>query len=147
MEEASKSRPTRIGLDTNIFIYYFGKSSEFGQAAKRVFDNLTNSKTSAVTSVISLFELLSHRELTIGDAREIEEKFFEIPNLEIVDVSRSISTAAADIRRKYGFRLADAIQLATSVEVNVPTFITNDEGLKKFKELKVMLLTAERQGS
>lgn len=62
--------------------------------------------------------------------------------LAVVEVNEEIADKTALIRRKYGFRTPDAIQLATAVQTRAKVFITNDERLKKLKELKVILLSA-----
>ena len=129
-----------VGLDTNIFIYYFEQNSEFGQSTKKIFDLLSTNSLNTVTSVISLMEILSPDFLSKVAARETEKKFFDIPNLKVLNVDRTITVEAARIRREYGFRLPDSIQLATALFGKANALITNDERLKKFKELKVINL-------
>lgn len=57
-----------------------------------------------------------------------------------VEVDRDVAREAAAIRRKYGFRLLDAVQLATAKLNKAQIFVSNDKGLQKFKELKVIAL-------
>jgi predicted nucleic acid-binding protein len=67
---------------------------------------------------------------------------FLIPNLTILEVNRAIVKTASEIRRTYGFRLADAVQLATAVHEKADVFITNDQRLKHFKPLRVIPLSS-----
>lgn len=129
-----------VGIDSNIFIYYFEENPQFAKASKKIFDGLSVEIIRGVTSVLTLAEVLSKKGLPDNIARNLEESFFEIPNLSILEVNRSIAKDAAKIRRKYGFRIPDAIQLATAVTAHTQVFITNDARLKKFKEIKVILL-------
>lgn len=129
-----------VGLDTNIFIYYFEGNPDFGEKTKKVFNYMANNDLAAVTSIIALIEILSAKFLSKKTASEMENKFINIPNLAISEVNRSISIEAARIRREYGFRTPDAIQLATALSAKTKAFITNDKLLKPFKELKVLLL-------
>ena len=129
-----------VGLDTNIFIYYFEQNSEFGQSAKKIFDLLSTNSLNTVTSVISLMEILSPDFISKVAARETEKKFFDIPNLKVLDVDRIITVEAARIKREYGFRLPDSIQLATAISGKAQAFITNDHRLKSFKQLKIISL-------
>ena len=129
-----------IGLDTNLFIYYFEGHSRFGPFTKEVFNALAANDIRAVTSILSITETLSKKSLPDKVAYEIQKSLFEIPNLKIVDVDRIIAAEAARVRRKYGFRLPDSIQLATALSAKAKAFITNDDRLKKFKELKIILL-------
>jgi len=129
-----------VALDSNIFIYYFEENPEFGKAAKKIFDALSSNTLSATTSTVSLIELLAKNDLPENIARQLEEDFFSIPNLSVSEVNREIAATAARIRRKYGFRLPDAIQLACGKLNKAHAFISNDEGLKRFNELKVILI-------
>lgn len=131
-----------IGLDTNIFIYYFQKDKEFGLAVRSLFGVLAKKEARAVTSVITLTELLS---ITATD-REVDAlkaHFLETPSLIIEDINQTIGTDAARIRRTYGFRTPDAIQLATSLFYKVDVFVTNDKRLKAFKEITIIFLSKD----
>ncbi len=128
-----------LGLDTNIFIYYFQENEEFGLQVKSLFKLLAEKKTKAVTSIITLTELLS---LSAAD-RDIETltaHFLETPNLLLGDVNQTIGIDAARIRRIYRYRIPDAIQLATALFYKADLFISNDQRLKSFKELPIILL-------
>jgi len=128
-----------IGLDTNIFIYHFQNNPQFGQKAQKIFSQLTTNKTKAITSVITLTELLSLKrsdEIIL----ELKNLMLELPNMEIKDISRDIAIEAARIRRTYGYRLPDSIQVATALAGKADMFITNDVKLQSFKEIKIVLL-------
>ena len=127
-------------LDTNVFIYYFENDASFGIKAKLIFDRLTKNQLKAVTNITSLAELLSSSKLSNEAVKETKKLFLSIPNLEIYQVGEDIALESAKIRREYGFRLLDAIQLATALNSKAQAFITNDGGLKKFEEIKVILL-------
>lgn len=128
-----------IGLDSNIFSYHFHKHPIFGPLAKEIFDALSINKLRAVTSIITLTEILSVK--VVGSrVKQLEIQFSETPNLTTLDVNHEIASEAAKIRREYGLRLPDAIQLATAVVTNQQAFISNDDKLKRVKEIKVIIL-------
>lgn len=130
----------RVALDSNLFIYYFEDNPEFAPTIKKIFDKIINGSISAITSVISITETLSYPspEKVIDG---ITETFLNFPNIIIMDIDQQIAFEAASIRRKYSFRLPDSIQLATAKLNKAQVFISNDQRLKQFKELKVILLT------
>ena len=64
----------------------------------------------------------------------------QTPNLEIISVDEAISELSAIIKYKYAIALPDAIQVATGVASGQEAFITNDRGLQKIKEIKVVIL-------
>mgnify|MGYP001595558059 CR=1 FL=1 len=129
-----------VALDTNIFIYYFESNEIFGQKAKSIFDQLTDNKLTAVVNITALAELLSSSKLSKKAVKETKKLFLSIPNLEIYQVDETIATEGAEIRREYGFRLFDSIQLATARLAKAQAFITNDGKLRKFKDLKIILI-------
>lgn len=130
----------QIYLDTSIFIYYFEKHPEFGPLSKPIFEKLFKNKIEASTNIITLTEVLSAPYLEDKDAQKISTIFYSLPNLTVYEVNREIALKAATLRRKYHLKLGDAIQLATAIISKAKEFITNDIGLKKFNEVKVILL-------
>ncbi len=129
-----------IALDTNIFIYFFENDVNFGDKARLIFEKLAENKLKAVTSITSLAELLASPKLDERAAKATKKLFLSVPNLEVYSMDEAIAIKSAEIRRKYNFRLLDAIQLATSKSSKAEAFITNDHRLKKFKEEPVVLL-------
>lgn len=129
-----------IGIDTNIFIYYFQQNEDYGLLTKSIFQILANKKTTGVTSVITLIELLS-LPANEQDIEVLKNHFLETPNLTIQEINQTIGIESARIRRKYGFRTPDAIQLAASLYRKVDVFLTNDQRLKIFKEIPITILS------
>lgn len=128
-----------IGLDTNIFIYYFQQHPQFGSSAKKIFVSLVEDELKAVTSIITLIELLSLR-IPEKDVDKLKLLYLETPNLKTMSINQDIGIEAARIRRTYGYRIPDAMQLATSLYAKADKFITNDQKLKNFPELRVDLI-------
>lgn len=129
-----------VGLDTNIFVYYLDKDSPLYPQAVKIFKTIAEKKINAVTSIITLAELLSFRASQPMLDR-LENELFLIPQLAVIEVARDIAKEAGRIRREYGIRLPDAIQLATALYSEAQVFVTNDDNLEKFKEISVILLT------
>lgn len=93
-----------------------------------------------VTSILTLTELLSFKapERMI---KILEDEFSSIPNLSLREVNQEVAQEAARIRRKYGLKIVDSIQVATALIGRAQAFITNDDHLKSFKELKILSLS------
>ena len=70
----------------------------------------------------------------------MDRQLLDIPNLEFISIDHRLALEASRIRRKYGFRLPDSIYLATAIFGKADAFVTNEEKLKKFKDLKIILL-------
>ncbi len=127
-------------LDTNIFIYYFEDNLLFAEKSEAIFDALAQGRLRAATSIITLSEILSASRFDKTAVKETRKQFLQVPNLEIYSVDEAIALKSAEIRRKYGFKLFDSIQLATALVSKAKVFITNDDRLKSFKEIKVVNL-------
>lgn len=129
-----------LALDSNIFIYHFESNPAFISYTSRIFTSLIKTSSYGITSIISLIETLSYP--SPGNVLEaIEEGFRTVPNLTVVEINHEIAVEAARIRRSYGIRLPDAIQLATALHGKADIFITNDVRLQNFKDIKIVLLT------
>lgn len=136
----SLSRFKLFALDTNIFAYYLDRQSSFYAKAEELLRFIDDNRLRMVTSIITLTELLSlnaEREIL----EKLENEFYSAPNLSVIDVNRVIAREAAEVRREYGFKLPDAVQLAAALSVKAKVFITNDQRLKAFKKLKVISLS------
>ena len=93
--------------------------------------------------MITLTEVLP-RPVQIG-REELARKFAEFlrkgRNLNLVQISAGIAEKAGWLRGKYRvLRAMDAIQLSTAIEVRVDAFLTNDNKLRRVKEVKVLVL-------
>lgn len=130
-------KPEIVAIDTNIFTYYFDSNSIFYHQAEKILKKIALQEIQIITSILTLAELLSFKA-TKADLDILKQEFLMIPNLVIINVDGNIAGEAARIRREYGFRLPDAIQLATAICHKAEVFITNDKKLKIFKELQII---------
>lgn len=130
-----------VGIDSNLFIYHFENNQKYSRFTQEVFERLSTNNLKAVTSIISIIETLSY-PLPPKVIKDIQDAFSTIPNLNIVDVNYEVALEASRIRREYKIRTPDAIQLATSLIFKAEAFITNDQRLRKFRKLPIILLDA-----
>lgn len=134
-----RKKPRIFGVDTNIFIYHYQNNPEFWSYTSVFFTKLVEGKIKAVTSIITLVELLSF-SAEDKEIEVIEDAFHSTPNLTVFPLGREIGINAARIRRVYKFRLPDAVQLATALSTKADVFLTNDRRLKSFKEIPIVFL-------
>ena len=132
----------RIGLDTNVFIYFLEYHPRYGAWCASLFDRIERGQNSAVTSTVTLLELLvqPHRD----QKEELAQKIFALastyPKLEWVSVTMNIADRAAELRARYRLSTPDAIQLATAIGHNATRFYGNDRGLRRVKEIECVLV-------
>ena len=129
-----------VGLDSNIFIYQLHSNPFFGPTVKKeIFIPLMSGNLKAATSVITFTEILA-LQASVSRISSLKELLLKMSNVTFLDVNQEIAMEAAEIRREYGFKLPDAVQLATALSAKAKAFITNDQRLKAFKKLKVLSL-------
>jgi len=131
-----------LGLDTMTFIYHFEENKDFLPFTRALFELIEEGRIEGKTSVITRLEILvkpreDGDELLADEYRLILENF---PHLEVIPVDAEIADLASAIRANYKFRTPDAIQLATSILKGAQAFVTNDESLKKVKEVEVVVM-------
>jgi predicted nucleic acid-binding protein len=136
------SERERIGIDTNIFIYFLEAHPRYGAWCASLFDRIERGHNPAVTSTVTLPELLvqpyrDHKE-------ELAQKIFAVastyPKLEWVPVSMMLADRAAQLRARYRLSTPDAIQLATAIGHKATRFYGNDRGLRRVKEIECIIM-------
>ena len=132
----------RIGLDTNIFIYFLQNHPRYGGWCASLFDRIERGHNPAVTSTVTLLELLvqPYRE----QKEELAQKIFALtstyPKIEWVPVSLALADRAAELRARYRLSTPDAIQLATAIGHKATRFYGNDLSLRRVKEIECLIV-------
>lgn len=131
-----------IGIDTMVFIYHLEDHPDYSHVTERIFEAVEHGKYNAVTSVITLLEILvkPKRDGNLTAVKDYKDLLQTFPNFKIFDLDMKISDIASDLRAKYGIKTPDAIQIATTIYGGSKSFITNDDSLKKVEEVRVLLL-------
>ena len=141
----SQGLPTereRIGLDTNVFIYFLQDHPRYGSWCASLFDRIERGHNPAVTSTVTLLELLvqPYRD----QKEELAQKIFALtstyPKIEWVPVSMNLADRAADLRARYRLSTPDAIQLATAIAHKATRFYGNERRLGRVKEIECLIV-------
>lgn len=125
-----------VALDSMIFIYLLDEDERFWDKVEALFDRIESGEIKAVTSIVSVIEILSpDKYLDDNQTKtEISRFFQETPGLAVFPVDWEISQKAAELRRENrSLRTPDAIQLATAIIGGADIFITNDRKLRSLK--------------
>jgi predicted nucleic acid-binding protein len=132
----------KVFLDTCIFIYFLENNKDFGQPAKNIFEQVEEGLIEAEMSVLTMTELLTGPYRTKNDlmALEYHALLYYFPNLHIIDINLDIAVEAARIRSDYDFSVPDSLLLASALHTGADAFITNDQKLFQFPELKMVEL-------
>jgi predicted nucleic acid-binding protein len=135
-------RHRRIALDTSIFIYQLEANARYLALADVVFAWVERAGHEAVTSTITMTELLvpSYRD---NDERRVDEFYGLLstyPNLRWIAPDLETADLAARLRATYRLRTPDALQAATAIQANATGLVTNDPVLARIDELEVAVL-------
>jgi predicted nucleic acid-binding protein len=135
-------RHRRIALDTSIFIYQLEANPRYLPLADSVLAWVERAGHEAVTSTITMTELLvpSYRD---NDEHRIDEFYGLLstyPNLRWIAPDLETADLAARLRAAYRLRTPDALQAATAIQANATGFITNDPVFARIEELETVVL-------
>ena len=139
---ASLRRHRRVAFDTSIFIYHLETNPKYLSLTDCIFSWLDSSGSTATTSVVTMTELLvkPYRDLGERAADNFYMLLSTYPNLEWVPASLEIAAVAARIRAGSGFRVADALQVASALNAGATAIVTNDAIFRRISALDVLLL-------
>lgn len=135
-------RHRRIALDTSIFIYQFEPNPKYFPYTDSIFRWLEQPGSAAITSTITMTELLvqPYRDGNQQRADEFYGLLSTYPNLGWIAPNLEIADLAARIRALHRLRTPDALQAATAVHMLSTGLITNDPVFERVEGLETMVL-------
>lgn len=132
----------KLALDTCIFIYQWEGHPRYSSLTDSIFEALEHSDFTAVTSTITMTEILvrPYRNGNLQEASEAFGLFSMHPGLHWVSPELEIAALAAQVRGQYGLHTPDALQAATAISAGATGLITNDAAFKRVPNFEVLLL-------
>jgi len=140
-------RGKNVYLDTNVFIYALEGYPAYSPMLNELFDQIDSGQVRAFTSELTVAETLV-KPLMDGN-QELQETYEnalqDSDYLGIIPITRGILVKAAGLRAaNTTLRLPDAIHLATAQDTGCETLITNDQKIRNFPDLHIVLLSEIR---
>ncbi len=135
-------RHRRIALDTSVFIYQLEANARYLAFTDHIFSWLERPGCKAVTSTITMTELLvqPHRDFDEQRVDEFYGLLSTYPNLDWIAANLEIADLAARIRAVHRLRTPDALQAATAVHTLATGLITNDPVFQRVKTFETLVL-------
>ena len=135
-------RHTRIALDTSIFIYQLESNPRYATLTDTIFRWIEQPEHGAVTSTITMTELLVQPYRDSGEQRV--DEFYGLlttyPNLEWLAPNLEVADIAARIRATHRLRTPDALQAATAIHARVTGLVTNDSVFMRVEAFETLVL-------
>lgn len=132
-----------VGMDTSPFIYYFERHPTYFPIVSQIVNYVE--QTDAARLVTSSLTLLETTVFPLRNGRselvaEYHNALTKTHYLSLIDLSLPVVTLAAELRAQYNLRTPDALQVAACISQQADVFVTNDNGLRRVKEIEVLLL-------
>ena len=135
-------RGLRVFIDTAPIIYFIEKHKRYIKIVRPVFTEIDSGKIEALTSTITLLEVLVHPFKTNNE--KLAERYREIllnsENLTTFEILHEVSEISSKLRAEYSIKTPDAIQIAVGILYGADKFLTNDPNLKKVIDIEVLVL-------
>lgn len=135
-------RHRRIALDTSVFIYQVEANARYLPFTDRVFSWLEQPDSQAVTSTITMTQLLAAPYR--GGDEQRADAFYGLlstyPNLDWIAPDLEIADLAARLRAAHRLRTPDALQAATAVQSGASGIITNDPAFERVRSFETLVL-------
>ncbi len=131
-----------VALDTAPLIYFIEDHPKYADAVGPFFASLAAGDFQAITSVITLLEVLVHplRDNNPTLAAQYREILLHTGGLSIEPLNPDIAEESAQLRAIHGIRTPDAVQLATAVKGSASFILTNDSNLPAVAGMQVLVL-------
>ncbi|MGC1654796.1 MAG: PIN domain-containing protein [Candidatus Sulfotelmatobacter sp.] len=131
-----------IALDTSVFMYQLDANIRYLPLSDVVFAWLLQRGNAAVSSTLSLTELLvpAYQESDQPRIQSCYGFLATFPNLSWVPPTLEIADGAARVRASYRLSTSDAIQAATAIFSKASVLISNDPVFKRVKEIDSLVL-------
>ena len=132
----------RVAIDAAVFIYHFEGNQEYLPLTRVLFSKLERGEIKGVTSGVTVAEIFANKKVIMSEDVVAAYRYV-LENWPGVTVTRpDIEEAmlAGAIRGPYNLRLPDAFQVAAGLLFGAEVLVTNDEGFRRIKDPKVVLL-------
>lgn len=131
-----------MGLDSSVFIFHIEGNPKYGELADAVFTWLEGPRAEAVTSTITMLELLvqPYRLSDIDRVNQFYALLSSYPHLMWVVPTLEIADLGARLRAEHNLRTPDALQAATALSSGATGFISNDPVFQRLGNLEIAIL-------
>ena len=133
---------TQIGVDTAPLIYFVEKHPTYFDRVAAIFKLISEGAISGVSVMLTLTEVLS-QPMKLGNGKlvaDYEDILTNSPGFRLLPIDAATARLAADLRARYNLKTPDALHMATALQSRCEAFLTNDLGIKRVTELRVLVL-------
>jgi len=133
---------SRLYIEAAPLVYYVEENPTYVERMDAVIAAIENTPIEAVSSVITLTEVLTH-PLRLGQTH-YERAYRDIlphsSGFELVPVTVESADLAARLRARYNLRTPDALHIAAALTTGCDAFLTNDRALQRVDVTRMLVL-------
>ncbi|HEY9422082.1 MAG TPA: PIN domain-containing protein [Thermoanaerobaculia bacterium] len=133
----------KLGIDTAPLIYFVESHPDYAPLTRIVIERAEAGELKLVTSTLTLTEVLTlpfqKQAAAIADA--YKAILLGSSYTDVLPIDVEIAERAARLRVQYRLKTPDALQIAVALHSNCGAFLTNDDGLKRVRDLPVLVLS------
>ena len=125
-------------VDSAPIIYTLEAHPKFAARYKLMFDRHAAGEIALAVTTITIAEVLVG---PLGAGEEALAKRYRsvLESWQVVELTADIAETAARLRAKLKLKLADAIQVASALNVNADALVTHDRDFVKVRGLRVLV--------
>jgi predicted nucleic acid-binding protein len=133
---------TQLGFDTPPFIYFVERHPGYVDRVRAIIQRVDDGAIFGFASIVTLIEVLTQPKRFGNTTRELSDRnlLLHSRNFALTSIDSIIAEQAADLRARYNLRTPDALQIAAAMNAGCQAFLTNDAGLKRVIELRIIVL-------
>jgi predicted nucleic acid-binding protein len=129
-------------LDTSVFIYHLEANARYLALTEHIFSWLEGPDSKAITSTITMTELLvqPYRD---PDEQRVDEFYALLstyPHLDWIAPNLEIADLGARLRALHRLRTPDALQAATAMYARATGLVTNDPLFERVEAFETLVL-------
>lgn len=143
MEWIDDLRGKTVGLDTAPLIYFIEDNPPYSEPLKLFFEAIDRGDLTAVTSTVTLLEVLVHPLRTNNKGLAVEYRDILLNSkIMTLEISNEISEQAAQLRATHNIRTPDAIQISAAIKAGASHFLTNDIRIPAIPSISILSLNS-----
>ena len=141
--------PPLLYLDTCVFVAAFEESGPNAGPTRRLFDALISKPGFAITSELTLAELLApsmNIVMSVAERRHLYLKLFDdVGFVSLKPVTREVLMDTVALRENHPQRVPDAIHIATAIATGCRYFMSFDNDARRLPPALTWLTPTDRE--
>ena len=115
---------------------------KYGELAHAVFVWIEEHRAAAVTSTITMLELLvqPYRLADMDRVNRFYALLSNYPQLDWIAPTLEITDSTARLRAEHNLKTTDALQAATALAASATGFVSNDRDFKRVSTIETLIL-------